>query len=88
MIRAKVLLAGLWKERLGFPDSLEPHEKFKLRFPTWLPSLLETGTYNQPVHRKNNTPFQKYTLSSFISPDGKIMPSQGENIRNHILVKS
>ncbi|KAJ6113875.1 hypothetical protein N7523_007192 [Penicillium sp. IBT 18751x] len=59
----------------GLPDSLAPHEKYKLKFPIWLPPCPVSGTSGQPRPRNQNIPCQKYTLSFFISPNGEMIPS-------------
>ncbi|KAJ5766157.1 uncharacterized protein N7511_003773 [Penicillium nucicola] len=72
----------------GFPDSLEPHKKFKLKFPIWLPPLPKPRACGQPHLRKQSMPFQKYTLSLFISANGEMMPSLDGNFGTHIPVNS
>ncbi|KAJ5934193.1 hypothetical protein N7466_003740 [Penicillium verhagenii] len=72
----------------GFPDSLEPHEKFKLKFPIWLPPLPKPRTYDQPQLKKPSSPFQKYNFSLLISANGEIMPCLDGNAGTNILVNS
>ncbi|KAL4881919.1 2OG-Fe dioxygenase-domain-containing protein [Aspergillus karnatakaensis] len=68
----------------GQADSLEPHERFKLKFPIWLPPQQGGGTYDNPLLRKKTPPVQKYTLSLFLSPDSEILSSLDGKTGTHI----
>jgi hypothetical protein len=68
----------------GLPDSLEPHEKFKLKFPIWLPPVQGSGTYGQPRLRDQSSPFQKYTLSLFVSANNDMISSLDGKTGTHI----
>ncbi|KAJ5752877.1 hypothetical protein N7520_009794 [Penicillium odoratum] len=59
----------------GLPDSLEPHKKFKLKFPIWLPPLQGSHTNGQPHLRKQNIPFQKNSFSSLMSHSSEMVSS-------------
>lgn len=72
------------KHSSGLPDSLEPHEKFKLKFPIWLPPLQGPGTHGQSHLGNQNTPFQKYTLSFFITANSEMISSLDGKSGTHI----
>ncbi|KAJ5449564.1 uncharacterized protein N7458_006013 [Penicillium daleae] len=71
----------------GLPDSLEPHEKFKLKFPIWVPPLHGPRPNAQVQIHKQNPPVQKYTLSFFMSPNGEIISSPDGKIGQQIIVE-
>jgi hypothetical protein len=72
----------------GFPDSLVPHEKFKLKFPIWLPPLQRSPTYGQVNVRKQDTPYKKYTFSLVVSANDEMNPSLDGNTGTLVLVNS
>lgn len=72
----------------GQPDSLKAHEKFKLKFPIWLPPLPESHINAQP-HPESQSPFSKKEgFSTLMSPDSEVLSSRAGKIGAPVLVGS